>query len=206
MEKIYHILLALHIVSGTSSLVFGFLALLFKKGSPAHKRTGKIFFFSMVGVCLSAWLISGMKGNRFLFSIGIFSFYQLFAGYRSIKNKSLKPVGYEWVLLGIGTLNALQMLGSGKIVLIIFGSISAIQMISEYKIFRKASTLGMAKNDWLKRHIGMMMGSYIATFTAFLVVNISDFRPGWLLWILPTLVGVPIIVLFTRKFTNPKRA
>lgn len=206
MEKLNQILLVLHVVAGGGSLLSGLFALIFKKGGKSHQRSGRIFVLSMLGVCITALLISFMKENRFLFSIGIFTFYQVIAGYRSIKNKSLVPNRYEWLLLVVAGLNALQMVFSGNIVLIVFGSLSLLQSRLEYRIFKKAGIGQLAKNDWLKRHIGMMMGSYIATLTAFLVVNIKHFEPAWLPWIFPTLVGVPFIVYFTRKFIPPAKA
>ena len=42
---------------------------------------------------------------------------------------------------------------------------------------------------WLPLHIGLMCGSYISFLTAFLVVNWSN--P--LAWILPTVIGTPLI-------------
>ncbi len=204
METVYKISLALHILSGTGALLSGLLAMVFKKGGSTHRKSGKVFFFAMLSVCITAILISIMKDNRFLLSIGIFSFYQLFAGYRSVKNKTLKPAWYEWLFLLIGTVNATQMIWSGNLVLIIFGSLSGIQMIAELRLFLKTRKAEVAKNSWLKRHIGMMMGSYIATLTAFLVVNINHFEPAWLPWILPTIIFTPLIVYFTQKFTGAK--
>jgi uncharacterized membrane protein len=204
MEITYQLSLGLHVISGFTALLCGLLAMIFKKGGKQHILSGKIFFFAMTSVCFSALLISVMKGNQFLFAIGIFSFYQLMAGYRSIKNKSLQPAWYDWLLLLIGTANAIQMVMSLHIVLLVFGSLSLFQMVGEFLLFRKATKPDFPKNAWLRRHIGMMMGSYIATRTAFIVVNIKEFEPAWLPWILPTFIFTPVIVYYTRKFTGPK--
>ena len=47
-------------------------------------------------------------------------------------------------------------------------------------------------------HINNMMGAYIATVTAFLVVNINFVKPGWVLWLLPTAIGIPIILYYNK--------
>jgi hypothetical protein len=59
----------------------------------------------------------------------------------------------------------------------------------------------MSKQRWLFRHIGRMMGTYIAATTAFLVVNIhSDIR--WLPWLIPTFIGTPLIFYFIYTFKS----
>jgi hypothetical protein len=49
-------------------------------------------------------------------------------------------------------------------------------------------------NAWLLRHLGMMLGTYIAIFTAFLVVNLPG---GIWLWLLPTFVFTPVIIVLS---------
>jgi len=61
------------------------------------------------------------------------------------------------------------------------------------------------KSDgWLNRHIGGMLGSYIAMSTAFLVVSgqyipLLNLLPPISLWFLPTIIGVPIIKSINKK-------
>jgi hypothetical protein len=45
------------------------------------------------------------------------------------------------------------------------------------------------KAGWLPRHVGFMAGSYVSFVTAALVVN----WPNPLSWILPTVIGTPLI-------------
>jgi hypothetical protein len=58
---------------------------------------------------------------------------------------------------------------------------------------------------WWYNHIGGMGGGYIATVTAFVVVNVK-MNPGWILWLLPTAIGAPIIYRtvahYKRQFRN----
>ena len=56
---------------------------------------------------------------------------------------------------------------------------------------------------WLPRHIGGQGGSYIALTTAFLTVNWGTAEP--LAWILPTLVGTPLIVWTITQVMLGKR-
>jgi len=52
----------------------------------------------------------------------------------------------------------------------------------------------------------MMLGGYISTCTAFLVVNFTEVQYPVLVWLLPTIIGTPLIAYWTRKTvkTNPK--
>jgi CHASE2 domain-containing sensor protein len=60
------------------------------------------------------------------------------------------------------------------------------------------------KMFWWYEHLQGMMASYIAAWTAFLVVTVGRFVHAWWLWIVPTAIGVPAITLTTvyykRKF------
>jgi len=62
------------------------------------------------------------------------------------------------------------------------------------------------KMFWWYSHLGNFIGSYIAAWTAFSVVTLPAVFPhaGFALWLWPTAVGVPAIVVTTvyykRKF------
>jgi len=45
-----------------------------------------------------------------------------------------------------------------------------------------------------------MLGSYIATVTAFLVVNLSSSPLGMMIWFAPMVVVVPLILIWTRRY------
>lgn len=62
-------------------------------------------------------------------------------------------------------------------------------------------------NGWLPMHIGGMAGSYIGIITAVLVVNGADILlinqiPEILLWFIPTIIGTPIIIVVTNRFSS----
>lgn len=63
--------------------------------------------------------------------------------------------------------------------------------------------------NWLAKHIGGMLGSYIGILTAILVVNtpnipiINEWSPV-IFWLLPTVIGTPIIITLSRKVKQHK--
>jgi hypothetical protein len=101
----------------------------------------------------------------------------------------------------MAAINGVVMVATFNPVLLVFGAISiflVLQDINTQLLLRKAKEL--RKLSWLRKHIGMMMGAYIGTLTAFLVVNINDFQPAWLLWLLPTFILVPLMRFWTKKY------
>ncbi|MGG0643066.1 DUF2306 domain-containing protein [Sporosarcina gallistercoris] len=62
--------------------------------------------------------------------------------------------------------------------------------------------------NWLNQHIAGMIGSYIGIITATLVVNGSKMPlvneiPTLLLWFIPTIIGTPIIMIVSRRYSRP---
>lgn len=85
-------------------------------------------------------------------------------------------------------------------VLIVFGSLCVVMGIRDLMHYiRHFQHKKPAPNTWLIKHIGMMTGSYIATMTAFLVVNMQGFRPEWLVWLAPTFVLTPLMIYYQRR-------
>lgn len=210
MEQTLHLMLILHIASGILSLLSGCVSILAPKGKKLHRASGKMFFYGMLGVTVSALIISIAKNNSFLLMIGIFSGYQNLAGYRAIQNKSLEPAWHDWVVIGLSAVNTFFMIYSMNLVLMVFGGISCFQVIGHV---RENILLARGKKpgplSWLRRHIGMMMGAYIAAITAFVVVNAgwfaSPYIPQWLPWLLPSAILGPLIGVYIRKYTGKAR-
>ncbi len=203
METLVTVLLIVHIAAGTLALLCGFAALLSRKGQRVHLFSGRLFFYAMLVIGGSAIALSVFRPNTFLLLIAFFALYQNLNGYRAIKNKSLRPTWIDWVITIIGFVAGVRMLVEGNVVLWVFGSISTFlaigDTISHIQLLRGRQ---QPKNAWLLRHIGMMMGAYIATFTAFVVVNISYPALPWVPWLAPTVLGVPVMIWFQRKYVK----
>jgi hypothetical protein len=130
----------------------------------------------------------------------------LLTGRRYLKKKKQEDVTtMDWLLtytmlvfgsafIIFGTYNLVKANYFG-IVLLVFGSLSLLFVYQDYLNFKNKSTV---KNFWLTTHIQRMIGSYIASVTAFLVVN-NTILPGVIAWLLPTLLLVPFIIKWSRK-------
>ena len=204
-ETLDTVLTTLHIVCGFTALVTGVVAIIATKGKLLHNRSGLLYFYSMLGVVVTALIISILKDNQFLLHLGFFTMYLIYSGYRSITHKSLVPSPLDWGIWLIGAVNGLWMIFTLDMILIVFGVISIINVSNDGKLFYQLyKNRPLPKMAWLRRHVGMMLGSYIATITAFVVVNV-DYKPlPWLPWLLPTIVIVPVLIYWTRRISQGK--
>ena len=203
METLHTLSLVLHIASGFTALLTGTAILLRRKGGKSHRLTGRIYFIALMAVAFSAFALSLLHPNSFLFMIGAFTLYQGLSGYRAVKDR-LQNLGVWDVLITVlGASNAVAMGMSGQVVLMVFGGISAYLVVGDVRMFSLILRhLPIPKSLWLQRHIGHMMGSYIATVTAFLVVNYAGSSLGMLVWFAPTVVLVPLIFLWIRRYVG----
>jgi uncharacterized membrane protein len=205
MDLIYKILLGLHVVGGFTSLCVGIAAYIATKGGKYHKIAGRIYFGGMIAVVVSAISMNYFKTNIFLFYIAIFTLYQVWGGLRSVKDKNLQPKWQDVTLFFIGLTTAFLMIYSLQIVLVSFGTLFISLLYGDLKIYLLIKRkLEVPKNQWLLRHIGLMSGSYIATSTAFLTVNFQHMNPFWLPWLVPSMIGVPLIAYYQRRISKPK--
>jgi len=204
---IFHFTLLLHIATGTIALVIAPLAMATVKGGLWHRRWGKIFFWAMAGVALSATVMCFIRTGLFLFLVAIFSFYFGLTGYTVLQRKRPEdPPGLlDWcaaigmLLAGIvfvttGAVDA--NLGAERWLRLVFGSFGLLLGGMDIRRFFKPHT---GKRAWMFEHMGRFLGAYIATVTAFSVVNFQ-FLPSFLRWFWPTAIGVPLIIVWQRYY------
>src|ERR1044072_7494434 len=115
MTSLLRIMLILHIISCFLSLACGLVSMLNKKGARQHRLTGKIFFYGMTGVFITATFIAIVKNIPFLLMVGFFSYYLACSGYRVLYLKKLhlqqQPVVLDWVINITGIAAGLALVG-----------------------------------------------------------------------------------------------
>jgi len=218
MEVLERILIISHVIVAITSLLTGLSsAFIGKKGGKLHRQVGKVFFWCMFWVFISALLIiSFVRFNSFLMVIAVFSFYMAFSGYRVLKiKKTMKAAPIDWIASIVTMGFGLSMIGMGANYLIqsefasilgylclFFGFFTARTAWQNYRAFKNLATA--EKMWWWFAHMNSMSGSLIASITAFLVQNGRIFNLpselGWVLWVLPAIVGAPIISYWARKY------
>ena len=200
MHYIFDLLKGLHILSGSIALLSGLLAMGSLKGANMHRFSGRCFFGSMCLLSFTALLMAIIHTNAFLAMLGIFAFYQTFGGYRVVRKKTVNPGPADNTVLLAASVNTVLMAMSLKPVLMVFAALSAALITAEIRTIICIKRGKMPDRLlYLRRHIGMMTGAYISALTAFLV-NIRPLGSSVWVWLLPTLVLLPLIFFWTRKY------
>ncbi|MCU1309154.1 MAG: putative rane protein [Candidatus Angelobacter sp.] len=218
-QQVYRILLGIHIAAGFTAFFLAPGALATAKGGKAHRLFGKIYFWMMAVVALTAILMSTSqyRPNPFLALVAVFSFYAAFIGYRVLYQKrpaqGKGPQAIDWIaailtlVCSLGLI-AMGLFNSGEVFLhlgpvaVVFGLVGAWLAASSLKRFLRPSR---DKNDWWYTHMGSMITSYIAAVTAFSAVNLPRFLPSTpriAIWLWPTIIGAPAIAIWTRYYKN----
>jgi hypothetical protein len=215
-----HALLAVHITAGFGSFFMAPIALVTAKGGRQHKRWGMVYLWCMGIVAATALPLSLYRPILFLAMVAVFSFYAAFSGYRVLKLKALaqdgsaRPIDWLAAVVTFCSSAALAWLGwfrpeimhIARIVPVLFGFLG---MRLAYRQMRSFLSKPTEKMFWWYTHLGNMIGSYIAAWTAFSVTTLPlVFGNHLVLWLWPAAVGVPAIALTTgyyqRKFSSRK--
>ena len=213
-------MLTLHISAGFVALFVAPGAMVTRKGGLWHRRWGKIFFWAITVVAVSAAFLASTGGDAFLLLVAIFSFYLAFSGYRILYRK--RPQRGEsasildWTVT-VGTLLASAALtfygitqlyvgSSFGIVAIAFGAVGCAFSGRDLKQMVQPP---IEKRWWWFVHMGNMLGAYIATVSAFSAVNF-DFLPPLIRWLWPTVIGGAGIFIwagyYQRKFFQKSKS
>jgi hypothetical protein len=225
-------LLYIHIACGAVAFVCAPVALATVKGGRTHRQWGKIYFWAMASVAVTALTLSLALPIFFLAMVAVFSFYASFAAYRVLYLKDLprggRPRPIDWFaailtlcssfllflmgflkphLMGVGIIHVAGHAVS--IVSVVFGILGMRLSQRSLRDFLKPPT---EKMFWWFTHLQGMIASYIAAMTAFSAVNLGHwFGPAWWVWLWPTILGVPAISIWTRYYKKkfapkPKQA
>lgn len=200
-----------HVIAGVIALVVAPVAIAMKKGSRQHVRWGRIFFWSMTYVFVTAVILSIVKWIPFLLMIAFFSYYSIITAYRSVHQKQIhKGLGvtwFDWFILALAGVFNVSFVGYGAyqvfngtvalgVLAIGFGGGGCLQAFSQFRTFTKPPN---DKMHWFFSHGGNMLGGYIAAVTAF-STQTMHFLPDFLQWTWPSLLGVPLIAITMRYY------
>ena len=207
-------LLFLHVAFGALALLSAFVSASNKKGAILHRQSGRVFFWSMVGVGVTAIPVTFFRPNPFLFFIALFSFYMALAGYRRGKSKFV--YGQIDIVASLAmTLMALMMIGYGLFMvvteaplgwaLVAFGGLGLNFGIEDFVLSKKE----MSHIKKIEIHLARMLGGTIATITAVLVQQVTPLVDGEILklalWLGPTIIITPLIFIWVARIEATKK-
>jgi uncharacterized membrane protein len=197
----------LHIAAGFTGFFVAPVALLVRKGGPAHRFWGRVFFCAMVVAGVTAIVSASIRGLTFLLLTGIFSLYLAQFGYRSLRHKRLgqdqRPGLYDWASTVTGLLIFAGTLAYGlwsrpfNLAMVVFGAIGLMTTVRQLRGFQRPGA--WPAGQWLRNHISGFVGAYTAAVSAFSATSLG-FIPFPLNFLWPTLVLVPLLVWLQRRY------
>jgi uncharacterized membrane protein len=207
------LLLILHIGAGSVSLLLGTFLLIRRKGDRLHRKLGLVFYYGMLVVAFSSFGLAYISRNFFLAVMGVFALYLTVTGKRYIEASRDGKMGNinDWMISLFMMCFSLTLLFRGLrslidsdsfgIVSIVFGLLSLLMVAADFKNYR---IKGISSPDAIRMHLQRMCAAYIASLTAFVVVNFpSDLvKPSmsFIPWLAPTLIVTPLIFKWSRKY------
>jgi uncharacterized membrane protein len=197
-------------VSGFCALLLGGVNAVMRKGTATHRTIGRTFTWAMLSVGFTSLGLASIHPNLFLALVGAFSTYLAWGGYRAARLRTAGDlIPADGIVAAVAAVTGVALLVMAvlheNVVMVVFGLVSCGSAATDLRVIRRLRAGTLSHGAWLQRHIGLIGGSYIAVWTAFLVVNIP-FRPSFVGWLLPTVVGVPIIIHRTRAHMKRRTA
>lgn len=208
MEEVIKILIYIHAFFGGLGLIMGIGSIVAKKGGVKHRKMGKLFSIGMIVSSLISIPVSWMPNhkNLFLFLIGLFTIYLVLAGNRAIAFKTKEKANwidktisgsmlfFSSIMILVGFYKILNSDISFNILYLFFGSFGLLLAVKDFRFYKNHLE---NENSWLIIHIGKMIGSLIASITAFIVAGLGI--GNLIAWMVPTILGTMYIFYWKRK-------
>jgi uncharacterized membrane protein len=208
MNTFIDLMLGLHVLFGMIALVVAPGAMITRKGGAWHRRWGRIYFWSMAVVALTAVALSLIRSGLFLLLMAIFSFYLALTGVRALRRKrpNIRADAGDWSAAGLAFVGSLGLVGYGAwwlisgtsfgVVALAFGGLGGAVAGGDLWRFRHPPE---APRTWFFLHMTRMLAAYIATVSAFSAVNFM-FLPPVIRWLWPTVIGSIGIAIWVRHY------
>ena len=189
--SVFQILLALHVLGGGVALLVGPIPMLARKGGALHRKAGLVFCAALGCSSVLAFALALTVGNEVLLTIAVLTAFLIFTGLRATRfRRGARPAAADdaagLLLACFGGWLLWRSVSPLDVAGVFFGAGSLLLAA------RHRQTLRAARPDWLLAHIAGMGGAYLATMTAFIVVNLS-FLPRPVTLIVPTVIGSMLI-------------
>jgi uncharacterized membrane protein len=195
--------LAIHVAAGTIALAIGFSILAKAKGTPTHRRWGRVFCYFTLVVCCSA-----AAGTIFFHFVPVFAVlsvlvpYQLVSGWRSVYTKEQGPLKMDalWTLLATAFFIVLipaVLAHPAEASIVVYSSLGALATILLYDAIRWLFPRPWYRLLWKYEHSYKLIASIFGMLSA-LIGNVVRIGQPWS-QILPSAIGLIVIAYYFSK-------
>jgi uncharacterized membrane protein len=170
--------MAFHIAAGTSGVLSGALALVFRKGSRGHRAAGLVFAVSMLAMSASgAYAASFVRPSRLNVIAGLLTFYLVATGWSAVRRPPGRPDRWDvaglLLALAVGTTGLAFASGaagrgstSTAVACAIFGSVALLFAVFDVRMLARGGVSGAQR---IGRHLWRMgLALWIAVASLFL--------------------------------------
>ena len=197
----FHLLLGIHVFGGSIALLVGPVPMLTRKGSPIHRQAGHVFVSALGLASFSAFVLALIVRDRLLLTIAVLTAFLVLSGLRSARFRHAARPGWAddaicLLLACFGAWLLWRTASPPEATGLFFGAGSLVLAARHWRL------LHAAQPDWLLAHLAGMGGAYIATVTAFMVVNVG-FLPKPVVFIVPTIIGTILITWASTRHATP---
>ena len=197
----YEIFTLLHVIFTITALVSRLIAIIANpKGGEVHKKSGRYYYYSYIGVVLFGFLMLSIKFKIFFFALTLFGTYLIVAGNYYAK-KSEKIIAKNWWILSLLIVTVfvyvidavfviynIKHIGFGwTTVRLTFAVIALCTLIFEL----------IVKRNRILLHATLMLLSFIPLISG-LLARVSPSEHIWVAWIFGYVVFIPLIITWFK--------
>jgi uncharacterized membrane protein len=213
----YSPLLLVHICGGVLGVLSGSVALVARKGSRLHRRSGDVFVIAMLSMASSGAYLGFLKSQTPNFLAGLLTFYLVATAWLTVRRREGETGRGEFALLLLGLAAGIGALIAGGSVAYVFGLVIVLAVAGDVRMLIRGGVSGAKR---MVRHLWRMcFALFIATASFFLGGgNRAGFRARLFtpairkthLPALPVIIVVAVTifwlcrVLFTSAYKKPK--
>lgn len=229
---LFTLLVAVHIVAGAVALIAFWGPVLSRKGGPVHRRWGRVFTIALyvaawcaIGMALLNLTIASDRHpvlkDRIAFE-GLFGWMMLYLGILALgmtrygieagrggrtggAPPTLSNLALQLAVLTTAAWCAWFGWRSGQPLMILLALLGFGSALTFLWAMLRPARIAQAH---VREHLKAMVGAGIAAYTAFLSVGLLRVVPEHvfnpLIWALPSIVGVPIILVHLARLARPR--
>ena len=217
-DLLFFPILGVHVACGFILVAVGLAPILTRKGSPAHRASGRVFVWLMSVLLIAAWLLTALRFSAYFAALSAQATLTLFSGVRVLRRKrpDLDPrqraTAIDWIVtlavLGLGGwVLALALTGgAGRNTAVAIALSYAAFTYGGWDLWRFLRPLDwpFSPDLWTYEHLVKMLSAYGAVLSAFSGNYLTFLPTPWSqLW--PTFLFQPMAVIWIAALLLRRR-